>query len=110
MPYNACDYMKGAKQIPKHFIFANLDDYYLTDTLLQEPLSVPSGGVAILQIWIKETNGVALVQCYINSNAERIEAGSKNCSIPMKSRIDSWLREFKSTASQTSRTSSADSH
>ena len=102
--------MKGSKQLPKHFIFANLDDYYVTDTLLQEPLSVPSGAVAILQIWIKENSGVTLVQCYLNNNAERIEAGSKNCTGGMKSRIDSWLREFKNTASQTSRTSSADSH
>jgi len=101
MPYNACDYMKGSKQLPKHFIFANLDEYYLTDTLLQDPLSVPNGAVAILQIWIRENERIIPIHCYLNDSAERIEAKSKNCGVNIAYRIDAWLREFKNTASQT---------
>ena len=97
MPYTIANYMKAAKLIPKYFMFINLESHYLTDTLLQDPSTVPSDAVAILQLWIN-TNEVLPIQCYLNSHGERIEAGSKNCNNDIKHRIDSWLSDIKVSA------------
>ena len=91
---SVANYVKASKLIPKHFIFMNIDSYYVTDTLLQDPLMVPEGAIAIMQVWIKEGDAVSLIQCYLNEAGERIEAASKNCG-PYKTRIDNWLREVK---------------
>jgi len=94
---SVANYVKGSKLISKHFIFINIDSYYVTDTLLQDPLTVPRDAIAIMQIWVKEGTAINLIQCYLNEAGERIEEASKNCG-PYKTRIDNWLREVKSVS------------